>query len=118
MQEQMGEAKRRSEIEAKEAAEAAAAAEQLKAASSLPPEPEPNCGQLIANIRFRTPSSQLARRFLGSDSLSTLLIYLSSEGFRPEEFKVITSFPRKDISNMDRLHAGVSQTVSSGNIDS
>ena len=52
--------------------------------------------------RFRTPASQLQRRFLGSDTLSTLLMFLRSEGFRPEEYKVITSFPRRDISNFDK----------------
>merc|ERR1719150_1265492 len=101
LQEQIAEAKRRSELEAKEAAEAKAAAEQSQAASSLPPEPDQNCGQSVANLRFRTPSSQLARRFLGTEPLSVLLLYLRSEGFRPEEYKVITSFPRRDISNMD-----------------
>ena len=39
-------------------------------------------------LRFRTPSSQLARRFLGTEPLSVLLLYLRSEGFRPEEYKV------------------------------
>merc|ERR1719291_284916 len=95
------EAKRRSEIEAKEAAEAKAAVEQSEAASTLPAEPAADCGKLLANIRFRTPSSTLARRFLGSSPLSVLLLYLRSEGFRPEEYKVLSSFPRRDISNMD-----------------
>ena len=42
----------------------------------------------MANIRFRTPSTQLQRRFLGSDTLEVLLLYLRSEGFRPEQYKV------------------------------
>ena len=29
-------------------------------------------------------------------------MYLRSEGFRPEEYKVITTFPREDISNFDK----------------
>merc|ERR1711892_496242 len=86
LQEQMMEAKRRSEIEAKEIAEAKAAA---------------NCGQTLANIRFRTPSSTLARRFLGSSPLSVLMLYLRSEGFRPEEYKVLSSFPRRDLTKLD-----------------
>ena len=72
----------------REAAEAKAAEEQTKAASSLPSEPAADCGQTLANIRFRTPSTQLQRRFLGSDTLEILLLYLRSEGFRPEEYKV------------------------------
>jgi len=102
LQEQIAEAKRRSEVEAKEAAEAKAAAEQSQAASSLPPEPDVDCGKTLANIRFRAPGSQLQRRFLGSETLSTLLMFLRSEGFRPEEYKVITSFPRRDISSLDK----------------
>jgi len=101
LQEEIAEAKRRSEQEAKEAAEALAALEQTQAASSLPSEPAADCGQTVANIRFRTPQSQLQRRFLGSDTLQLLLLYLRSEGFRPEQYKVITSFPRRDISQLD-----------------
>jgi len=101
LQEEIAEAKRRSEQEAKEAAEAKAAEEQTQAASRLPSEPAADCGQTLANIRFRTPSTQLQRRFLGSDTLEVLLLYLRSEGFRPEQYKVITSFPRRDISQLD-----------------
>jgi len=101
LQEQMMEAKRRSEIEAKEIAEAKAAMDQSEAASTLPAEPAANCGQTLANIRFRTPSSTLARRFLGSSPLSVLMLYLRSEGFRPEEYKVLSSFPRRDLTKLD-----------------
>merc|ERR1712241_1951 len=102
MQEEIAEAKRRSEQEAKEAAEAKAAQEQTQAASSLPPEPPADCGAPLANIRFRAPSTQLQRRVLASDTLEILLLFLRSEGFRPEEYKVITSFPRRDISQLDK----------------
>ena len=138
LQEEIAEAKRRSEQEAKygrrkisvqifkfsiffirEAAEAKAVQEQTLAASSLPPEPAVDCGLPLANIRFRAPSTQLQRRFLASDTLETLLLFLRSEGFRPEQYKVgtlrypvrlnshhfnfqvITSFPRRDISQLD-----------------
>lgn len=101
LQEQVMEAKRRSEIEAKEAAEAKAAVDQSEAASTLPAEPAADCGKTLANIRFRTPSSNLARRFLGSSPLSVLLLYLRSEGFRPEEYKVLSSFPRRDLTKLD-----------------
>ena len=74
----------------REAAEAKAAQEQTQAASSLPAEPSADCGAPLANIRFRAPSTQLQRRFLASDSLEILLLFLRSEGFRPEEYKVGT----------------------------
>jgi len=99
--EQLAEAKRRSELEAKEQAEARAAEEAVLAAASLPPEPAPDT-TAVANIRFRTPGGPpLQRRFLGSDPLSTLLQYLTSQGFRPTEHKVLTSFPRRDLTQAD-----------------
>ena len=76
--------------------------EQSEAASTLPPEPAANCGEVLANIRFRTPQSTLARRFLGSRPLSVLLLYLRSQGFRPEEYKVLTSFPRRDVRQISQ----------------
>ena len=81
----------------REAAEAKAAMEQSEAASTLPAEPAADCGEVLANIRFRTPQSTLARRFLGSSQLSVLMLYLRSQGFRPEEYKVLSSFPRRDV---------------------
>merc|ERR1712048_790773 len=73
-----------------------------KALAQLKPEPSHNCGLPLITLRFRAPGSQLQRRFLGSETLSTLLMFLRSEGFRPEEYKVITSFPRRDISSLDK----------------
>jgi len=101
MQEQVMEAKRISELEAKEAADAKAAVEQSEAASTLPGEPPADCGKVLANIRFRTPSSTLARRFLGSNPLSVLFLYLRSEGFRPEDYKVLSAWPRRDLTKLD-----------------
>jgi FAS-associated factor 2 len=108
LQEQVMEAKRISELEAKEAAEAKAAVEQSEAASTLPAEPAADCGEVLANIRFRTPQSTLARRFLGSSQLSVLLLYLRSQGFRPEEYKVLSSFPRRDLTKLDHTATLVS----------
>ena len=72
----------------REAAEAKAAQEQTLAASSLPAEPAADCGLALANIRFRAANTQLQRRFLASDPLEILLLYLRSQGFRPEQYKV------------------------------
>lgn len=93
-------AKRRSEQEAKEAEQAKNDMDQAKATSSLPPEPSADCGQQLANIRFRTPSETLARRFLGSSPLSVLLLYLRSKGYRPEQYKVLSAWPRRDLTSL------------------
>ena len=41
----------------------------------------------------------LERRFLASDSLQTVLDYLTIEGFPEEEYKVLSSWPRRDVSS-------------------
>jgi hypothetical protein len=101
LQEQVEEAKRRSEQEAKEAEERQKALEVQEAESSLPSEPSADSPNPLANIRFRTPSETFARRFLASDSLRILLLFLRSKGYRPEEYKVLSTFPRRDLSGLD-----------------
>lgn len=100
LQEQVEEAKRRSEQEAREAEEREKARQVREAELTLPPEPAADCGAPLANIRFRTPSETFARRFLASDPLSILLLFLRSKGYRPEEYKVLSTFPRRDLSSL------------------
>merc|ERR1719458_1818262 len=71
-----------------------------EAEQTLPPEPAADCGAPLANIRFRTPSETFARRFHASDPLSVLLLFLRSKGYRPEEYKVLSTFPRRDLSSL------------------
>jgi len=73
--------------------------DQVMARCSLPPEPAADCGLPIANIRFRTPSGLMTRRFLASQPLSVLLLYLQSQGYRSEQYKVLV-WPRRDLSNL------------------
>jgi len=101
LQEQMDEAKRRSEIEAKECEERRRREEQDAAAQILPQEPASSDTSPQANIRFRTPRETLTRRFLATDTLNTLLLYLSSVGYRPKEYKILSSWPRRDISVLE-----------------
>jgi len=100
LQEQVEEAKRRSEQEAREAEEREKARQVREAELTLPPEPAADSGAPLANIRFRTPSETFARRFLASDPLSILLLFLRSKGYRPEEYKVLSTFPRRDLSSL------------------
>lgn len=67
----------------------------------LPPEPDAtqSAPGTTTCIRFRLPGSQTGmRRFLADDPLQILLDYLLVEGYPTEEFKVLSSFPRKDVS--------------------
>ena len=47
---------------------------------------------------FSDGKQSLERRFLASDSLQTVLDYLTIEGFHSEEYKVLSSWPRRDVS--------------------
>ncbi|XP_023321564.1 FAS-associated factor 1 [Eurytemora carolleeae] len=96
--EQLEEVKRRSEAEAKEAEEARRVVEQAAAQEVLPDEPAEDNPNPQANIRFRTPTETLNRRFLANQTLNTLLLYLASKGYRPADYKILSSWPRRDIS--------------------
>lgn len=64
----------------------------------LPPEP-PATVEGITKIRFRVPKGEnLERRFKQDAQLQTLLDFLVVEGYPTEEFKVISSWPRRDVS--------------------
>ena len=63
----------------------------------LPAEPgrdEPG----VVTIRFRLPTHTLTRRFLGSNQLSVLMMYLRSQGFETKLYKVLTPIPKRDVS--------------------
>ncbi|KAL1129663.1 hypothetical protein AAG570_012608 [Ranatra chinensis] len=74
-------------------------AERLAIQSKLPEEPEESCGSNTIKIRFRCPGQKiLERRFLESQNLELLFNYLTVEGYRTDEYKVILSWPRRDVS--------------------
>ncbi|XP_014254011.1 FAS-associated factor 1-like isoform X2 [Cimex lectularius] len=65
----------------------------------LPPEPEEDATDVV-KIKFRRPTGDtFARRFLSHDKLETVFNFLLVEGFRIKEYKVLTSWPRRDISS-------------------
>ena len=43
-------------------------------------------------------NNQIERRFLASETLQTVLDYLTTEGYPSHEFKVLSSWPRRDVS--------------------
>lgn len=67
--------------------------------ATLPAEPAEGSGDGITKIRFRLPKGvSLERRFKQETPLQVLLDFLVVEGYPVEEFKVISSWPRKDVS--------------------
>lgn len=79
----------------------------LSLEQALPPEPEGDSGEQISKLRIRTPSGEfLERRFLGSCKLQVLFDFVASKGYPFEEFKLLTTFPRRNVSNSFDLPVG------------
>lgn len=71
----------------------------LSLEQALPPEPDEESGEQISKLRIRTPSGEfLERRFLGSCKLQVLFDFVASKGYPFEEFKLLTTFPRRNVS--------------------
>ena len=69
----------------------------LKRLPAEPPADHQPAGSITC-IRFRLPEGKTAaRRFLADEPLQVLLDYLLVEGYPPEEFKVFSIWPRKDV---------------------
>ncbi|XP_065225467.1 FAS-associated factor 1 isoform X2 [Planococcus citri] len=68
--------------------------------SKLPPEPADGSDGLT-KIRIRVQQQFLERKFLKTDTLQLLLDFLVVKGYDPADYKLITSFPRKDVTSMN-----------------
>ncbi|KZC10917.1 FAS-associated factor 1 [Dufourea novaeangliae] len=67
--------------------------------SSLPPEPQQGAGDGVLKVRVRLPAGKfLERKFQSDTPLQTLLNFLIVEGYPTEEYKVLCSWPRRDVS--------------------
>lgn len=87
-----------------ERADAEAKREQIRAEarSTVPPEPEQTVGENITKIRMRPPSGTLIeRRFYTDTPLRILLNFITGEGFLIDEYKVIQSWPRRDLTALN-----------------
>jgi len=66
----------------------------------LPDEPPEDSSEPMAKIRIRKPNGEfIPRRFRAAAPLVQLFQFTASKGFPVEEFKVIRSFPRSDLSS-------------------
>lgn len=74
----------------------------LSLEQALPPEPDEDSSEQISKLRVRTPSGEfLERRFLGSCKLQVLFDFVASKGYPSDEFKLLTTFPRRNITQLD-----------------
>lgn len=97
---EFNERKRIEDEKANELAKKEAYRKQLE--SSLPSEPPLDQGDNITKIRFRLPNGDnLERRFLANTTLQILLNYLTVQGYPIQEYKVISSWPRRDLTTVD-----------------
>ncbi|XP_075216778.1 fas associated factor casp [Lycorma delicatula] len=86
---------------AKQKAEAKKEAERQLLEKRLPDEPSENSSG-VTKIRFRAPAGEcLERRFLASNKLQVLLDYLVVKGYHINDYKVISSWPRRDLTTLD-----------------
>eukprot|EP00096_Caligus_rogercresseyi_P008130 TRINITY_DN264_c4_g1_i2.p1 TRINITY_DN264_c4_g1~~TRINITY_DN264_c4_g1_i2.p1 ORF type:complete len:381 (-),score=105.55 TRINITY_DN264_c4_g1_i2:820-1962(-) len=99
-QERLEEALRRSEEEARLLEEKEKERKRDFIFERLPVEPpitEDN-----SRLRIRAPDgTSLERRFSPSSALRVLLDFLFTKGYSEEEYKVLTSYPRRDLTSMD-----------------
>jgi len=66
----------------------------------LPEEPAEDSKEPLSKIRIRKPDGEfIPRRFLASAPLVELFQFTASKGFPVEEFKVLSSWPRRDLSS-------------------
>ncbi|XP_037067893.1 FAS-associated factor 1-like [Pollicipes pollicipes] len=71
--------------------------------SDLPPEPAEDSTSPVTTIRVRGPDgASFGRRFLASERLQVLLNYVTVQGFPMDQFKLISSWPRRDVSSLDK----------------
>ncbi|KAK0075269.1 hypothetical protein PV325_009280 [Microctonus aethiopoides] len=102
MQQQL-EKEEREQAESKRIAEEARKeAHRQSVESNLPPEPDATTDNSVIKIKIRLPGGKfLERRFYPNASLQTLLNFLIVEGYPTEEYKVLSSWPRRDLTSMD-----------------
>ncbi|XP_063366594.1 FAS-associated factor 1 [Cydia amplana] len=80
--------------------EAKKEADRASAQARVPAEPADGTHD-VTRIRIRLPpphDSALERRFNGGDTLAVLFDFLASKGFPKESYKVISSWPRRDLT--------------------
>nr|XP_033341145.1 FAS-associated factor 1 isoform X1 [Megalopta genalis] len=69
---------------------------------NLPPEPQQAVGDGVLKVKVWLPAGKyLERRFQSDTPLQTLLNFLIVEGYPTEEYKVLCSWPRRDLTSMD-----------------
>ncbi|XP_071846611.1 FAS-associated factor 1-like [Apostichopus japonicus] len=68
----------------------------------LTDEPPEDCSEPMTTLRMRLPNGEtLIRRFLANERMQMVLNFLGSQGFNSENHKVLTTWPKKDLTTID-----------------
>ncbi|KAG9483013.1 hypothetical protein GDO78_009118 [Eleutherodactylus coqui] len=74
----------------------------LSLEQALPPEPPEEQSEPQSKLRIRTPSGEfIERRFLSSNPLQVVFNFVASKGYPFQEYKLLSTFPRRDITQLD-----------------
>ncbi|KAL6419180.1 hypothetical protein ACFW04_014056 [Cataglyphis niger] len=102
MQEELEKKKKEQAENERLAEEARKEAHRQAVESSLPPEPQQGAGDGVMKVRVRLPAGKfLERKFQSDTPLQTLFNFLIVEGYPTEEYKLLSSWPRRDLTSMD-----------------
>jgi len=70
-------------------------------ANTLPPEPDSNSTDPICSLKCRLPGGKVvSRRFLQSTTINVLFDYLFTQGFSRDEYRFLTTYPKRDLTNL------------------
>lgn len=76
--------------------------ERQRMENSIPPEPDKSCNEKISTLRIRFPDGTTdQRRFLANHTVRMLINYIGSKGYHPSEYKILTSYPKRNITQID-----------------
>ncbi|KAI8509269.1 pre-rRNA processing and 40S ribosomal subunit assembly [Branchiostoma belcheri] len=95
---------KREQDEAYQVSLAADRAKALRASleDTLPDEPPEDCTEPLINLRVRLPDGEmLQRRFLAATTLQVVLNYVHSKGFPSKEYKLLSSWPKRDLTSLN-----------------
>ena len=68
----------------------------------MPDEPPEGCTEMTCALRIRAPNREmLTRKFYGRHGLQVVINFITSKGYHLSEFKLLTTFPRRDVSIID-----------------
>lgn len=85
--------------------EAVREANRFEAEQNVPVEPPVGTAD-CTKIRIRTPDGTFfERRFTVDSKLRSLLHFVASKGFPIDEYKLISTYPRRDVSSQKQTHS-------------